>query len=85
MKMKSNLCRFINNNLYNIGIISFIIVAGIIFIILNKYTNIEEFSPLSFEYNEKKTISRNKLQFLINDYESTDNCKQGYIQPTSYM
>lgn len=67
----------------NICIISFIIVCCVTYIILNKYTNMEEFSPLSIEYNDNKAFSRSKLQFLINEYESTDNCKQGYIQPSN--
>lgn len=85
MKIKSKLYRLIKNNSINICIIVSIILTGIIFIILNKYTNMEEFSPLSIEYKTEKATSRNKLQFMIDEYESSDMCNQGYIQPTTYI
>jgi len=72
-----------NKKTFTYSIITLIIASCILFILLNKYTGMEEFSPLSIEYSEKKALSRTKLQCLINEYESTDNCKQGYIQPSN--
>ena len=71
-----------NNKLYYI-IIALIILGSITFIIINKHTYTEEFSPLSMEYNQKKTASRTKLQYLINKFEAPNNCGTGYIQPSN--
>jgi len=68
---------------FNISVIVFLILMCITFILLDKYTSIEEFTPLSIEYSEGKALSRTKLQFLLNDYETTDTCRRGYTQPSN--
>ena len=79
MKNKS----ILNNSIFNKFIILLLICICITFILLNKFTSMEDFTPLSIEYNEQKALSRTKLQFLLNEYESTDKCKHGYIQPSN--
>ena len=69
------------SKLFYIIIIILILLSGITYIILSRYY--EDFSPLSNEYNEKKALSRTRLQFLINKSESLKGCNTGYIQPSN--
>ncbi len=67
---------------YKIMII-LILLAGISYIIVSRFIYIEDFAPLSHTYSENKALSRTRLQFLINRFESHKRCNDGYIQPSN--